>query len=625
MRLFRKWAVPFSRDKYLRAHLLFDIFVSFIYKRFRANYIEIYDLERSEHDSPVQQDERTKVNKSSEIRRQSECNPHLLDDSSDSHQTSASLVERSLLAPSSSGEFDNHSHPESNSTYVDETADYHWDTVPKLNRFADLYFSTSTIYMIYMLVRDLLPFKEMLNNFKLELPARCYVVGRFVFSGSMNKVIGILLCCLQLSWRLFQIFRPDTYRLKFVYFMIQQEPNLVKLYKLIDHCNTADVDPKPPRGIQKLALDCSCYHIRKHNKNLLRLRPNRTYESYKRIAATMSRTLLFSMIEFGILFTIVFSYVIFSLIQVERYLFEYPGCYPELESKAFTFWTVELTGHHAITFWADGFDCLFIYMDAGVIVTFVVDLVYLLNKDLLIYWSHMHGRVVYTLEKTQEYWLSRQTDSDRFLFGHFPKTMEDSLQYELKCIEMRSSIKDDRSSDQALLPNLATPWAGRQFRGIPFELEDLIAETQAEIFDFFHQVAETDRFVSDVIRMVILIWLSSFTLIYYYPMATGTEPSQSGTLFQIFGLVVAGTIMIALAELHRCTAKTYKSICSLMAYDQSSHKKSFLRILEFYSARGKSSFTLFQNYHLTTTTFLSMVGWTVSCFIILENLFRESK
>lgn len=622
--VFHRWSEFFLQEKFLRAHLLIDMYVSHVYVQIRNDCLHTYGLDKDLISANRPIADPCPPSKSSELMASVKTTTTAKKKSEFPDTNSSSSAGRG----SSSSELPNTAATSKGSLSDDVASnweEYRWHTIPKMNIFAALYQWTSTTYMCYALVRDLLPIEQILNLMTLARPTRCYLMGHFVFTAPMNRLVADLLSLLHLSWRSYQYFRPDPYRLRFVHFMMQNRSELDKLQKLVEHCNTAtNNDHSHQSGMQRMALDCSCYRILKHNKVLYRLRPNRTYDSYKRIATTMSRSILFSQIEFAVLFTLVFCYVIFFLVQVERYLFEYPGCYPELESAEHTFWSLDLTGHHLVSFFTDGFESLFFWLDSGLAVTYVVNLVYLLNKDTLIYWHHMHNRVVSTLEKTRTYWLMRQTDSDRFLFGHTQEGVRVEADVppslRLKYIELGSSMK----GDLALIPNLRTPWAGKQLRGVPFELEDLIAETQAEIFDFFHQVGETDKFVSDSIRMAIIIWLSSFALLYYYPMGTGTESSRSGLLFQLFGLIVVGSIMISLAELHRCTAKTYKSICSLMAYDQSKHKRSFLRILEFYSSRGKSSFTLIQNYHLTTTTFLSLVGWTISCFIILESLFRES-
>lgn len=589
----------FNRDTILRSNLLVDIYNVNVYKKMRNYYVGNYNLDiELEQPDPVDESNqvRDKTNSCPQIGNSTRANPDVRRKSTQTIDGGERRV-RSTLPKG----FD----------------DFKWNTIPKLPTPADWFMYNSTTYMIFSILRDNLPTEKFIAMFNTQLPARCYLVGRFVFGGgSMGKVTGNLLCFLHLSWRAYQQLKSKTYNLRYVIFMMQDKPNIKQLYKLIDCYNHQDTDLRSVTGLQRLALDSSCYRVEKHNKIYYRVRPNRTYESYKKSAIIASRCCAFTVIEFIILFIIVFCFSLGSLMRVEHYLDQYPGCYPELESKPYGFWTMELSGHHLNTFIFDFIENFVIWIDAGMVTTFVIELVVMLNFDILSYWRHVHDRIKYTLQKCQDFWITKQSDSDRFLFGHRQSIL--SLGY--SDVEWNSS---QSSYDWTILPKLSTPWASKHARGVPSELEDLVFETLAEIFDFFHQLAETDRFVSDAVRMCIITWLSSFTLCYYYPIGTGTEQSYSGILLQIFGMVLIGSLMIVLAELHRCTSKTYVLICSLMAYDQSKHKKCFLRVLEFYSSKGKSSFTLYQNYRLTTTTFLSMVGWTISCYIIVESLFRN--
>jgi hypothetical protein len=75
---------------------------------------------------------------------------------------------------------------------------------------------------------------------------------------------------------------------------------------------------------------------------------------------------------------------------------------------------------------------------------------------------------------------------------------------------------------------------------------------------------------------------------------------------------------------HRRCLKAYPLLCSLMALDQSSHKKQFTEILDYYAKR-KTCFTLYRLYPLTTTTHLTIIGYTFSCFFIVSSMNNRYK
>lgn len=153
------------------------------------------------------------------------------------------------------------------------------------------------------------------------------------------------------------------------------------------------------------------------------------------------------------------------------------------------------------------------------------------------------------------------------------------------------------------------------------ELENLIYVLQAELADFFKQIEQVDVIVSDVLSAAFLIWFSTFALITYSTLTKSMVGNPYGIRFiQAIGFSAISVTSLMLLTLNHHTNKSYETICSIMAYDRSKFKKQFLKIIEFYTKRNCSSYTLFHSYPFLATTYLTAVAWNFSCATIVENL-----
>jgi hypothetical protein len=57
----------------------------------------------------------------------------------------------------------------------------------------------------------------------------------------------------------------------------------------------------------------------------------------------------------------------------------------------------------------------------------------------------------------------------------------------------------------------------------------------------------------------------------------------------------------------------------LMALDQSCHRRQFIEILDYFAKR-RTCYTIYRTYPLTTTSHLTIIGYSFSCFFILYSL-----
>lgn len=67
---------------------------------------------------------------------------------------------------------------------------------------------------------------------------------------------------------------------------------------------------------------------------------------------------------------------------------------------------------------------------------------------------------------------------------------------------------------------------------------------------------------------------------------------------------------------------TYPNICSLMAWDYSRHKHNFIEILDYFN-RKRTCYTIYRNYPVTTTFYLTIIGYSFSFFFILGSIDRR--
>ena len=153
------------------------------------------------------------------------------------------------------------------------------------------------------------------------------------------------------------------------------------------------------------------------------------------------------------------------------------------------------------------------------------------------------------------------------------------------------------------------------------ELERSIETLQSAMFDFFLQVERADLSMSDIITEALFVWLCSFLVSCVYTMLGGYIPSSLRSL-QLNIFVLLTLMCRILVKLHLlCTGRAYTSLCSLMALDQTKLKANYPKLLDFYlSPRNRTTFTLIQRVPIVPTTYLAILGWSISCFFMFQGL-----
>lgn len=503
-----------------------------------------------------------------------------------------------------------------------------WEGVPKVNRKLKAYGSVSTLWMIYVVLRNtfsLHKFVALINP--SDIQPHCLLVGKLVLDDTygIQDRAATLLAAFHLAWRLSQKFLFKCYTLNFMVFMLQDDRDLKRFYTSIDEQNcyrrshttraSKDLMLNVELDVCEVFLrELMCYPIKRETETLYILRPNRTAKSRRDLRTYMGKATAWVLVPF-VAFSITFgSYVISHITADITYIARYPRCFPLLEQLHATgnldWHSVTLKNHHFVSFVADFLENIIIWLDSAAALSLAL-MNYVIQQDLLVYWHSINEKLQLTSWKFRlnliVYNLNQWT------------TSYDSNKIEYQIVN--SNMLKVRSGG---LIFHVSPKSFKPVYRQSLELDNLVLELQSELTDFFCQIERADMFVSDIMSTYVLFWLSSVADGYYY--AFSDEMAQfprSVRITQIITFVFISIVSVSLFKLHRCTTKTYRMICSLMSYDQSKYKCGFIKVLEFYTTRNRSTYTVFREYPFTITTYLSIIGYTFSCFLMVESLFRK--
>lgn len=348
------------------------------------------------------------------------------------------------------------------------------------------------------------------------------------------------------------------------------------------------------------------------------LRPNRSLEAHSEQVHLLAQSSIYSTCLFLILAILMFLTLGTTVLLHRRYLNVYAGCDPALkeayDSGNLSAWSLSLVSsysdsyHHLISFLADFVENFVIWFESGVAVVYVLVFIVLVNNDLLSYWSHTHQRIQKTLNIVKRHHMCSSMASSFYHNDHDEKSHH------------------DRRRDQRLLRTISSHFQKDSKRGAELGVE--VRQLQVEMHDFFEQVISADVYMSGVVTVTLFIWTTGIAVIVIMNVkyASASQAGHLDILNICVGLVSLGCFSMTsllLLTLQRGCSKSYVSICSLMAYDQSKYKRYFMRILDYYTTKNRTCYTIIHRYPYTTTTYFSVIGWTISSYLILDSFFRH--
>lgn len=491
----------------------------------------------------------------------------------------------------------------------------------------------STSWMIYCVVKRTLILDKLVALFQPKLPAHCYILSRFIFTDELHNQAGVLISLFHLSWRFSQKFLSKCQNLSAATFMMQDEDDLNRFYGLMNakHCYNS---------LYNVQLDINehflrqtlCYRVKietginasnAYVYTIYRLRPNRTIEARRKLFSYIAKVTTIFVFAFSSMTILITLNVTCQICSDVKYLSRYPGCFISLEERhkrgELKWYSVTPTGHHLISGLIDGVENFILWWDSGAALTFVMTLVYVLNYDLLAYCDSLSKKLQLELWKAKMNWI------DNYSFESFDddKPLNDPY-LDVERYQLMNRRVYQEKVQIVKGPSTIYP-IHRPLHKLPFVPTDgTILVLQSELSDFFWQIGKVNLFMTDFLSACIFMWFITVAVVNYYAFGrtVGSVPVEV-RLIQLFGFLILTFLSVSLLELRRSTMKLYPLICSLMSYDRSKYKYGFMKVLEFYTSRNRTTYTLFRQFPYSSTTYLSIIGWTLSCFFIIDNLFRK--
>lgn len=463
------------------------------------------------------------------------------------------------------------------------------------------------------------------------LRPECLVFGRFFLHYEQPiEVFGFEFVCFHVGWRLGQLALERSHPLDLVLFVMQPRDRIERFIKKLhggggggvvgggggqQSCTTTFY--RSLSQYERFLAGVMCFRVTygrdycsalERPRVLYRLRPNRTLQAHGRLVqrlADMTIRALYIMSALTIIFTL---YIACSILFNQwRYLNVYPGCDPHLErlrsEGRLERWSVAQFGrrHFVATLLFDGLENGVIWVHSGLVFVSCLLFALYLNADLLAQWHSLRHRLQALL-------------ADSGGSGGAGGVPQPSLPRRGSLMVAGGPHRHSHSHSHS--------------HGLPPVADQLVYEFQAELCDFFHQITRVDEFTSDVITYGLCLWLVCYGSASYQSvnLYLSTGDANFGMVIVMFASLVLFTltlVSVSLLTLQRRCHCSYTAICSLVAHYQSRHKGQLTRIGDFYTMQNRTCYTLFRMFPFSSSAFLSIMGWYVSCILVLDTVMRR--
>jgi hypothetical protein len=516
-----------------------------------------------------------------------------------------------------------------------------------------VYCCLSTCWMFYLVARGL--FYERLSHSLAAisrplfgLDGHCLLVGRIETHPAFGQKSRTIIAIYHLFWRLQQAMPRQGLKLTMFNFMMLSEASSERFRQRLrrghwqerpsqkngkqrrnseahlnpradrnDHGDDDGERAAGPSGrlclADRFARHSMCYQVHSGDRVHFKLRPNRTRAARSLLAEEVARSMVVQTLIFGPLLAVVLAHVLLIALSDRHYLTAYPGCDAELErrlaSSELPFLSMTISGHHLVSCIFDLAANVIVWFDCGVSILHGTAFCRLFNYDLLLYWSSLRAKLADLLERTRQreplHWARA---AERLPAARRPPGMWAG--------ELGPAVERRRSSSHGR--DAASRHANHHD-----QLELDIRELQSELFDFFHEVGRVDVLVSDVLTYAILVWLAGCAVVSYNVVITDRRSSVPMAILFLLavGLVVIAAITHFILRLRRSCLDGHKALCSLIASHQSCEKQRILSVLDFFDKINRTTFTLAHCYPYKPTTFITILGYSVSCFLMSLTLF----
>lgn len=461
--------------------------------------------------------------------------------------------------------------------------------LPPLLRWLWLF---SNSYMYYVIAKGLLPYDLLTRTLNLPHPSECYFPGRMIlFRQKSHVAYAALLALHHMVYRLWQRYRKNLGSLNVIMFCLLDIEDVEQSENLDNFGWRTKMSLKG-----KYLRYVICRKQTQRSREIYHRRCHRDLASFKIIRNMVTVITISAISIFSVLFIIIFPIYMYILSSEDWYLLEYPDCSHQKRGSG-NFWPLVANIHWLITGAFDTVESCALWCESGFAVTFVLSLAYVLNYDMMLYWRYLHRRLHALDLKLKIFRLDEDNSLKReFFFESCPG----GAAY----IGRQQEINNERMYDHETK-----------------ELRNEIEDVQWEICDFFQQVANADSLISDIITTGYIVWFSALCVIAYHKAQFSEMMHYDFRFIMVFGFIEISIITLSLMSLSRAIKKSYTVMCSIMAFDQSSRKFKFTKIIEYFSTR--SSYTILHGLgNLTGVTYIKLVGFSLSCVIIVLDLLK---
>jgi len=517
--------------------------------------------------------------------------------------------------------------------------EWDWKGFSRLSWIVVIYERFGNTYMCYALIRALFQAGFIPNEIfpyigvHFEKPIHCYLPGRLILIDDqyMNLIADILTASLHLMWRTVQHCNKKQILTACV-FLLFSSKDLEKHSKMMT-TRRKKMEKWSRRNQENAKIErfmteilCLRFPISSSGKFIYITRPNRTRESnigLRRVVATSMIMATIMFITGAVL--VVTSFIIRSLYD-RTFLIGYPGCDEKLnelkEKGLIDDYSINWSWWRTKMVLIDFIENFILWFDTAVSASGGLALSVILIYDLVVYWRHLHAHVLFLRQKLVENHEMRLASS--FLIRSFPDSdvgCQNCLPIYTKSVHVFGSSCFGRKC--SLIHQLNVDDSHRKSQAAADWSSDPIQLLKHQFHDLIREIKRVDIFISDTISLTLGIWLSILCSYVHVVQYLRLETNAGRNLILIVPMLVITLNYGLILILHRQCAKTYPILCSIMALDPSlQDKKSLLSVLEFFTDR-RTSFRLFRQTPFLPSTYLTMVGWSFSCFFIISSISRR--
>jgi hypothetical protein len=474
---------------------------------------------------------------------------------------------------------------------------WRWHELPSLHPFFFWYRRATSIYFVYTIIKytSSCLTESLVGLMNLGKPAHCYALGRFLVYDRPNEPCGAFFACFHLMGRLLSLAHQPMTVTTFNFLMLDDH-DILLYYKLIG-TPMRSVVFKDRLGELRNAMSHHDYSrflmthdiigvtIDYGSAKVPKVRPNRT----KRACEDL-RNFMISLSSFGAVLLALATYFVATQLLIlhandQSYLKRYPNCDPHLEQLQRTGlvsedrWSFHLTVNVLVAIIFDVAENLFLWFTSGLSLFTSVLVTLVLNRDLIVYWNHLDSKIGLLLQFSREKRMGSRG----------------------------SQVQANVDVDGIVLSS---------------SYDQSIYELLQEICDFIKHLRRANEVVGDMITTVINVWFTIFVFIIYNITSLHQKIPAGVNVMLMFIFFVTSVLCVLATTVHRNCLKSYGNICSLMCLDESCHKKRFVEILDYF-VRRRTCYTIYRTYVMTTTSYLTIVGYSVSCFFVLGSMYRR--